>query len=221
MENEQSQRTRIFKIGEILLKENVITKKQLAYMLHLQKKRSDWKPLGELAIELGYIWRNDFKKLLRQYKQHLRIGELFIELGLIGEEQLTEALQAQATVVSRGPAILATVGGVWAPGQTFTGAVDLDVSVYAPSWMPLDTLELLENGAVVQTVELSGTAAERGSAVFSLTPPADAHYIVIASGAASMHPVYSETAWAMTAALKVDVAGDGWEAPLPALTVAR
>ncbi len=139
----------------------------------------------------------------------------------VTDEQLTEALQAQATVVSRGPAILATVGGVWAPGQTFTGAVDLDVSVYAPSWMPLDTLELLENGAVVQTVELSGTAAERGSAVFSLTPTADAHYIVIASGAASMHPVYSETAWAMTAALKVDVAGDGWEAPLPALTVAR
>ena len=110
MEKEQSQRTKMFRIGEILLKEEIITKKQLAYMLHLQKKRSDWKPLGELAIELGYIWRNDFKKLLRQYKQHLRIGELFIELGLIGEEQLAEALKKQKESRKRLGEILIDMG---------------------------------------------------------------------------------------------------------------
>jgi len=110
MENTENNKKRKYKIGEILLKEKIITKKHLAYMLHLQKKRKEWKPLGELAIELGYIWRNDFKKLLRQYKKHLRIGELFIELGLIDENQLSQALKRQQTIKKRLGEILIEMG---------------------------------------------------------------------------------------------------------------
>ncbi len=135
-------------------------------------------------------------------------------------EALLAAAKAGGSVVSHGPWIEATIGGEPAPGQTFVGEQTLDVSVWAPSWMSLDTLSLLRDGEVVETVALSGSSAERGSASFTLTPEADASYVLIASGSASMSPVYpGKVPWAMTAALRLDLAGDGWDAPLPPLTV--
>ncbi len=135
-------------------------------------------------------------------------------------EALLAAAKAGAAVVSRGPYIQASVAGQPAPGQLFIGAQTLDVTVWAPSWIALDTLSLLRDGVVIETVALEGSAAERGSASFSLAPEADASYVLIASGGASMAPAYAgETPWAMAAAVRIDLDGDGWDAPLPPLVV--
>ena len=130
-------------------------------------------------------------------------------------------MSRHATVVSRGPYIEATVDGDWAPGQTYQGAQTLAVSVWAPSWIPVDTLELLQNGEVIETVTLTGEAPTWGEHSFTLNPDADAVYEVIASNSRSMSdgPWAGKTPWAMTAAIRVDIDGDGWEAPSPPLTI--
>jgi len=44
---------------------------------------------------------------------------------------------------------------------------------------------------------------------------------VIARGSEPMAPMFTNTPWAMTAPWRVDLAGDGWEPPLPPLVIAN
>jgi hypothetical protein len=138
-------------------------------------------------------------------------------------DALVSAFLAHAVVPSTGPYIEALNDYEWAPGTTVEGPITLDVVVYAPSWMQLDQLDLLENGEVVQTIEVpqeDAQAVERLNVRLDLSPEADAHYVVMVSGSEGMAPVYpNRTAWAMTAAIRVDLEGDGFDAPLPSLII--
>ena len=118
-------------------------------------------------------------------------------------QALRAAFEARATVASNGPMILLDA----APGSTLSpGSVSYEV--LTPSWIQVDRVLLLENGEVIETrTELSGS--------FDLQPDADASYVLVAEGDASMSPVSSQKPWAASSALLVDVDGGGWEAPLP------
>ena len=135
--------------------------------------------------------------------------------GSLDNATLSRSLREGGTIVSRGPFLDVRVGDDWAPGQTYEGAVSLDVDVRSASWVVVDTVDLLENGVVVESRPWEGTPLR-----FSLAPDADAVYVVMAHGAERMAPVYpGQTPWAMCAAIKVDTAGDGWDPPLPDLTL--
>ena len=127
---------------------------------------------------------------------------------------LTEKMLERGTIVSRGPFVDVRIGGAWAPGQTFVGAQVIDVDVLAPSWIVVDTITLLEDGVERESVAWDGSPVS-----FSVNPSEDAHYEVVASGAQPMAPVYSQTPWAMSAALFIDTDGSGWESPLPDLSM--
>jgi len=148
------------------------------------------------------------------------------DLSEFNDEVLLAAMDAHATVASHGAYIAATVDGVWAPGRIVEGVVDLDVSVYAPSWIPVQTLTLYENGSPVETVTIGDKDADpddlslRWSGEFSLSPSADAHYVLTVTGDSDMSPVYpGSLPWSMTSAVFVDVDGEGWQAPLGELVV--
>jgi hypothetical protein len=139
------------------------------------------------------------------------------DLAGFGPDVLTAAMHEGATVVSRGPFIDATMDGVRVPGKT-VAAGTLAVTVYAPDWMPVDRVSLYENGAVVATEACTGEAPTPCSTTFALAPQKDSAYVVVAESDRPMvwaHP--GTLAWAMTNAVKVDLAGDGWTAPSPAL----
>ena len=125
---------------------------------------------------------------------------------------IMDGMKIQETVPSAGPYIHATINGEWAPGRTFSGAVTLNVEIYNPSWMDVDTIELYENGIVIESIPYT-----EGTLSFELSPSNDAHYSVSASGTFPMLPLYSSSPWAITSALYVDVAGDGWTPVLPPL----
>jgi hypothetical protein len=111
-------------------------------------------------------------------------------------------------VVSRGPFLDLSIP----PGSTVTVPTTLEVEVLAPSWIVVDTIALLRDGQIIETVP--GTSAS-----FALDPETDALYVVQAWGSASMAPITGDTPWAMSGPLLFDVDGDGWSAPLPALEV--
>jgi hypothetical protein len=153
------------------------------------------------------------------YRNGAGLNLTWLPLGIDTPSALTnavliEGLQAGGTIASRGPFLDVRVGGAWAPGATFTGAQTLEVTVHGPSHVVIDELVLLENG-----VEVDRVASGEGAS-FTLDPAQDAHYVVIATGSTPMQPVSSLTPWAMSQAVKIDVGGDGWTAPLPALGMA-
>jgi len=176
----------------------------------------------ELYLDLvsrGYVVTPTGVSDAHGYRNGVGENMTWLPVGVDEPAQLTNALLSEKmrernTIVSRGPFVDVRIGGMWAPGQTFVGTQQLDVDVTAPSWIVVDTVALLKNGAEVESVAWEGSPVS-----FELDPREDAHYEVVVSGAEPMAPVYSQTPWAMSAALFVDVDGGGWEPPLPALTM--
>jgi len=127
--------------------------------------------------------------------------------GLVTDDALVEAFVARRTVVASGAWIALSID----PGSDIVGPTTLDARAHTPSWIGIDRLILYENGEAIDTVE--GTSAS-----WELAPDADAAYVVLAQGDSSMSPISSRTPWAMTSAIRLDVDGDGWAAPLPPLS---
>ncbi len=164
---------------------------------------------GKVVTPIGVSDAHGYRNGVGENLTWLSIG--FEDPGQLTDETLTEALHARRTVVSQGPFLRAEIGGVWAPGGTYTGAQTLTVDVEAASFVRVDTLDLLQDGAVVASEPWAGEAVS-----FELSPEQDASYVVVAHGQEDMAPVYPRTRpWAATAAVLVDLAGDGWDAPLP------
>jgi len=137
-------------------------------------------------------------------------------------EGLVSAMRAGQVVVSRGAWISATVDGEPAAGGDFTGSVDVDIVIEAPSWMDIDELQVHEDGVLVEQIPVdTDSGIQRLVTTVTLSPEADASYIFMAVGDTSMTPVSGHTPWSMTGALRIDVDGDGWEAPLEPLGAAR
>jgi hypothetical protein len=128
---------------------------------------------------------------------------------------LIETMRARRVIVSRGPYLEVTAGGQWAPGQTLTGSQTLDITVHAADFVQVDTVDLLRDGTVIESTPWEGQTVS-----FALPTDADGSYVVIAHGATPMAPVYpGRTPWALAPAVRLDVDGDGWDAPLPGLVL--
>lgn len=84
---------RKLRIGEILTQEGIITDEQLQEALEAQKASEVPVPLGEVCINLKFISRVNLRRLLRKHQASIQLGELLINMGLINEDQLNEALQ--------------------------------------------------------------------------------------------------------------------------------
>ena len=90
----KKQQTR-FKIGEILVKEGLVTGDNVKTALKIQKeerKKSDI-PLGTLLVQQGFITEEQLKSLLHHPYLRKMVGQMAIDQGLITEDQLTECLK--------------------------------------------------------------------------------------------------------------------------------
>jgi len=139
------------------------------------------------------------------------------------DELLVESIRAGRTVVSRGPWISATVDGEPAAGATFEGSVEVELVVEAPDWMDVDELQVHRDGVLEEQIPVdTDSEVQRLVVTVSLEPDVDASYIFMAVGDTTMTPIAPGlTPWSMTAALRIDLDGDGWDAPLEPLSDAR
>ncbi|MEE2751079.1 MAG: CehA/McbA family metallohydrolase [Myxococcota bacterium] len=130
-------------------------------------------------------------------------------------DKLRETMKARRTIASMGPFLELSLD----PGSEWVGAQALSVTVKAPTWIQIDQVHLLENGEPIDSRELSDPTTPL---LFDLSPSEDAFYVVVAEGDQDMSPVYSgKRPWAFTSPIYIDVDGDGWTPPLPALELAR
>jgi len=105
--------TRGLVIGELAVRDRLITRDQLDEVVDLQQKSNFSQPLGSLMLERkllthaqldGLLQRQ--KEVLQDYEKALSVSGLFgriaIEVGLITEQQLSTAIRRQLTLDFQG-----------------------------------------------------------------------------------------------------------------------
>ncbi|MBI3621419.1 MAG: Flp pilus assembly complex ATPase component TadA [Nitrospirae bacterium] len=78
-------------LGEILVLEKVIEPEELDQLLDTQQR--DHKPLGQICVERGLLSPHGLKHVLKKYHRRMRLGEVLLTMGLIGPQQLDQALE--------------------------------------------------------------------------------------------------------------------------------
>ena len=79
-------RTRL--LGELLLREGLVTEGQLTTALRAQEARHDGTPVGQLLVEQGALSSADLEGALRRYHKKYRLGDILVETNVISETQL-------------------------------------------------------------------------------------------------------------------------------------
>ena len=79
------------RLGEALIRSDRISAEQLHIALAHQKKESI--KIGEICKKLGYISSEDLDWVLNRMKR--RIGEILIEIGVLKDNELQDALDSQ------------------------------------------------------------------------------------------------------------------------------
>jgi hypothetical protein len=98
--------TRGLVIGELAVRDRLISRDQLEDVVRVQQKGGFNQPLGSLMLEQKLLTRPQLDGLLLRQKQALHdyekilsvsglFGRIAIELGMIGEKELAEAIRRQ------------------------------------------------------------------------------------------------------------------------------
>jgi len=98
--------TRGLVIGELAVRDKLISRDQLDGVVDVQQKGGFNQPLGSLMLERKLLTRLQLDSLLQRQKQVLQeyektlsvsglFGRIAIEIGLISEKQLAEAIRRQ------------------------------------------------------------------------------------------------------------------------------
>ncbi|MEZ0370457.1 MAG: GspE/PulE family protein, partial [Candidatus Sericytochromatia bacterium] len=77
-----------FRLGELLIREGYLTMDALNKVLATQKQQKEtgsgeYKPFGQICIDLGLISRDELQRFLKKYDKRIYLGELLINMGLI------------------------------------------------------------------------------------------------------------------------------------------
>ena len=83
-------RTRL--LGELLVREGLVTESQLAAALREQERGPDGTPIGQLLVEQGALSPAELETVLKRYHKKYRLGDILVETNAISETQLQLAV---------------------------------------------------------------------------------------------------------------------------------
>lgn len=114
--------------------------------------------------------------------------------AFLHDQTVADAVRAGNVVTSYGP-FLRVFGNGEPPGSTLVTVepVSLSIEVQAPTWVPVDRVELYENGTLIRewAVDDVGRDTLRFSETVDVQPLVDAWYVVIAMGDGDIAPMCS------------------------------
>ena len=96
------------RVGNILLRMNVITNKQLEKALQIQNITG--RLLGNILIQEGYCTEEDLTKVLKYKRELNRIGKILVNAKVINNAQINEALSIQEITGQKLGDILVNLG---------------------------------------------------------------------------------------------------------------
>jgi hypothetical protein len=79
-------------LGELLVREGLVTDAQLTSALRAQEASPDGTPIGQLLVEQGALSPADLEAVLRRYHKKYRLGDILVETNVISETQLQLAV---------------------------------------------------------------------------------------------------------------------------------
>jgi len=82
-------------LGDLLVRERLITPEQLAEALDEQAAAESRRPLGEILVDRGALTREALNVVLDKYHKKYRLGDLLVETNTITEAELDGALAYQ------------------------------------------------------------------------------------------------------------------------------
>jgi type IV pilus assembly protein PilB len=83
------------KLGQILINQGLLSESQLQDALRLQEEFSTHKPIGQILIDQGTITRKQLNLILDRFKKRPRLGDILVRCGKITKELLIVALEYQ------------------------------------------------------------------------------------------------------------------------------
>jgi len=95
-------------IATILVEEQLLREEQVRYALRIQSRLKPPRPLLQVLKELGYVDDAGIRSALASRRLDVRVGELLVELGVVSEDDLAQALRIQG----EDPASKARLGDV-------------------------------------------------------------------------------------------------------------
>lgn len=93
--DENNQKNKPLRLGELLVKEGVLSDDQKARALKIQKGMPVYKTLGEICLDEKFLSRRDLNRVLAKYHKRIPLGKLLMNLGMISHKQLNDALGEQ------------------------------------------------------------------------------------------------------------------------------
>ena len=115
------------KIGELLVKEGLITQEQLQEALLVQKNQKAYMPLGDICVDMKFLSKAALNRVLEKYKKRIQLGDLLLKLQLITEEQLQLAIAQQKVEKKKIGAILVKMGFITEASLVNTLSIQLGI----------------------------------------------------------------------------------------------
>jgi Fe2+ or Zn2+ uptake regulation protein len=82
-------------LGDLLVREGLISAQQLHEALQEQAGLQTYAPLGQILVDRNVLAQNQLNRVLDKYHKKNRLGDILVETNVITEEQLAEALDHQ------------------------------------------------------------------------------------------------------------------------------
>ena len=83
------------RIGNLLVKEGLVSDVQLADALRRQRAHSGYIPLGQILVSRKIITQRQLDLVLTTWSKRLKLGDALVRSGIISQEQLEQALTTQ------------------------------------------------------------------------------------------------------------------------------
>jgi DNA-binding CsgD family transcriptional regulator len=130
------------RLGELLVREGLISEQQLKEALHHQETRTPHKPLGEVCVGLGFVSTSILKGVIEKYQKQILLGALLLRMGIISVGQAHAALSEQKKIGKRVGQILLDKRSITKAELAEALSIQLGISKIVPSVYMVDPLLL-------------------------------------------------------------------------------
>lgn len=132
-----------FRLGELLIREGYLTMDAVNKVLATQKQQKDtgggdYKPFGQICIDLGLISRDELQRFLKKYNKRIYLGELLVNMGLITSKHVDLILGQQKNSGKRFGELLVEQKIITDAQLTDALSVQLDIPRIIPSLELMD-----------------------------------------------------------------------------------
>ncbi|HMK49230.1 MAG TPA: ATPase, T2SS/T4P/T4SS family [Thermodesulfovibrionales bacterium] len=122
-----------YRIGELLVQEGLLSEKQLQEAVAKQYKKTSYSPLGEVCVQMRFISKAQLNDILKKYRKRLNLGTLLVQMGLISQEEIEDALELQKTEGKKLGRILIEQGYITESNLVNTLSIQLGIPKMIPA----------------------------------------------------------------------------------------